>query len=74
MKCNSVHVLARVQPMRQSNKKYILRNLFQGIFLHAWGTARKPRKPEATARARWPLGILEATFHGPFLLLQEFCS
>lgn len=73
MKCNSDNILARVQPMRQNNKKYILRDLFQGIFLYAWGPARKNQKPEATARARWPSGIIEAKFASWKFLLQEFC-
>lgn len=55
MKCNSVHVLARVQPMRQSNKKYILRDLFQGIFLHAWETARKTPKARDHSKGKMVL-------------------
>lgn len=55
MKCNSVHVLVRVQPMRQSNKKYILRDLFQGIFLYVWGPGRKTLKSRGHSKGKMAL-------------------
>lgn len=56
MKCNSDNILARVQPMRQNNKKYILRDLFQGIFLYAWGPARKNPKARGHSKGKMAIG------------------
>ena len=43
------------RPMRQNNKKYILRDLFQGIFLYAWGPARK--NPKARGHSKGKMAI-----------------